>query len=285
MSTVLKNPFSTVPASSLPNPQDRSTLPDPNNPEPKKKPISGIVPDNITDDDDSIDPSTGKPKDKKKPGDDPMYQFDKLWDNEIEDPKNPKPKEPTGYLPAVDPKKLTDMVGKMDFTKSVTPEQLQAINGGGENATKALFQVINDASRQALIAAFQSSTRLSEKGFENAKNRFLGEVPSHVKDIMVQNGLNSSSAIMKNPAYAPMVDGVRARFQERYPKATPAQIETVVNKYFTDMANEITGSAKAKETTVVSNADKLKKGTSDADWDSWLNNVGQNNDTENQVQL
>jgi len=271
MSSVLKNPFSSVPANSLGDPAQRG------NPNPqqtpnsggKQIPKSGMQPDDQTNivDDNNLDPNN-----KNKEGNDPLMQFDKLWENEPEDPKNPKPKEPTSFLPVIDPKKLGEMVGKMDFTKSVTSEQLAKITAGGEDATKVLLDVINNVGRQAVTVAFHSSTRLAEKGISNAQERFFERVPSHVKDVMISNGLSNSSAIMKNPAYAPLVEGVRARFQARYPKASPGQLETAVNRYFTDMAADITGAAKSKDNVELDNVSKLRKGSADADWENWLEN-------------
>lgn len=225
-----------------------------------------------------IDPS------KNTEGNDPLMQFDKLWQDEPDDPNNPKPKKPSTFLPEIDNKKLGEMLGKMDFTKSITPEQLQNINGGGEKATQTLLEVINSATRQALAVAFQSSSRMTERGLSTAQDRFLDRVPDRVKDIMISNGLTNSSVIMKDPAYAPMVDGVRSRFQQRYPKATPAQIEGAVNKYFDDMAVKISG-AKSKKDVEPSNQDKLRKGAGDADWDAWLDTELQKDTEGNEITI
>jgi len=269
MSSVLKNPFSSVPAQSLGDPNNKANQGPQNQPNPnaRQQPKSGMQPDPI---ENQIDDNNPDPDSKNKEGNDPLLEFGKLWENEVEDPKNPKPKEPTSFLPVIDPRKLGEMVGKMDFTKSVTPEQLTKITAGGEEATKALLDVINNVGRQAVTVAFHSSTRLAEKGISNAQERFLEKVPSHVKDIMVQNGLSDSSAIMKNPAYAPLVEGVRARFQARYTKASPSQIESAVNQYFSKMAADITGAQEKKDSPVANNADKLRKGSPDADWENWL---------------
>lgn len=199
---------------------------------------------------------------------DPLTDFSGLWENDLEDPKNPKP-EKSPVVPQIDPAKLTEMVGKIDFTKNITPEQSTAIIAGGEAGFAAMKEILNGAVRQAFLTSFQTQHKMLSTSLDNARSSFLDEVPSHVKNVMIENSLTSSNAIMKNPAYAPLVEMTRQRFQDKYKKATPAQIETAVNKYFDDMTAEST-KAKTEKTGEIDNRGKLAKGSPDADWETWL---------------
>ncbi len=207
-------------------------------------------------------------------GRDSLSDFSKLWEDAPVDPKNP-PKQDTGYLPVIDSKALSQYFDQLDFTKSITPEELNAITAGGESAAKALPQILNKSLRQAGLTLFNASRKMVEQGLGIASDRFSGNVPNLVRDVMTKDGLTSSNPMMQNPAYAPVVDAVRQRFQSQYPKATPSQIETAVNQYF-DKWMEDMGTAKqkkdandpAKQTADAEAA--RRQGSPNADFEAWF---------------
>src|SRR6266571_3733665 len=256
--SVIQNPFSSVPAA---NPRGGQSQPQPianDDPKNQNKNNSGVIPGN----EEIIDDPT-----KASKGDDPMLDFSKLWENEPIDPKNPPQPEETNFLPKIDPAKLGEIVGKMDFSKYATPEELTAITAGGEGATKAHFSVLNKTLRQALLTSFNVSHKLVESGLTNAEGRFLRKVPGHVKDIIVESDLTAGDPIMSNPAFAPIIESTRQRFQEKFPKATPAQISNAVKKY---IQNFVETATKKSATVETDNATKLNKGATDADWEKWI---------------
>jgi hypothetical protein len=234
--------------------------------DPTKEGISGAIPDpNVVGE---IDPATGKPKVTQKGSDNPLMDFTKLWEDTPIDPKNPKPDPNAGYLPKIDPAKLNALIGNMDFMKDAKPEDLAAIVAGGDGAAKAVGNIINQAVRQATLVGFASSQRLIESGLSTAKGRFLQEVPNHVKNTMIEDGLTSSNPFMADPEFGPMVESVRQQFQEKYPKATPKQIEGAVNGYFDKMHTKMT-TKKGESVKTEDNTDKLRKGDGAADWQEW----------------
>lgn len=231
-----------------------------------KDSTSGTIPDpNAIE----IDPATGKPKVKAKVSDDPLMDFTKLWEDTPVDPKNPKPDPNAGYLPKIDAAKLNALIGGMDFTKDVKQEDMAAIVAGGEGAAKALANIVNQATRQSMLVAFHSSQRLIESGLATAKGRFLSEVPGHVQDTMVRDGLTSSNPFMSDPEFGPMVESIRQTFQEKYTKATPKQIETAVNGYFDKMHQKMTTRKTESTATIDDNTTRLRKGDGAADWTEW----------------
>jgi len=258
--TVLVNPF----AKPTSQPQNQSGIQQNQPVSQDGKPIqSGVIPpgDNL----DEIDPTTGK---KKTPvEDDPMMDFTKLWENPPIDPKNPPEPEETSFLPKFDPAKIAETLGKIDFSKSALPEELTAITAGGENATKAHISILNKSLRQAMMTMFNVNQRMVESGLTKAQERFLNQVPSHVKNIIVESDLTRDNPIMSNPAYAPLVESTRLRFQEKFPKATPAQVSNAVQKYLTSFVEAAT---KKEAPQVTDNTKKLKSGAGDADWEKWI---------------
>lgn len=257
--TVLQNPFTQKAASQQPQNLQQQQ-------QPQNK--SGVVPGKGEQDPPITDPDNKDPlKKEEHSSDDPMMDFSKLWDNPPIDPKNPPEIEETNFLPALDPTKLGETLSKIDFTKNATPEESAAIKAGGDAAEAAHRSVLNKSLRQAMLTSFNVTHKMVESGLTKAQDRFLGKVPSHVKDIIVKSNLTKSSKIMSNPAFAPLIESTRQRFQEKFPKATPDQVSSAVEKYMQDF---VKAASTDEEKPPVDNNTKLTTGATDADWDEWL---------------
>lgn len=253
--SVLQNPFAKQPAQPLPQPGAGG--------EPQLKQSTVIPPE------DNIDDPTKQPIDpnKKKASDDPMMDFSTLWENPPVDPEHPEPEVPSGFLPKIDPAKIAETLGKIDFSKSISPEESAAIKAGGDGAQVAHLSVLNKSLRQSMMTMFNVAHKMVEQGLTNAEGRFLGKVPSHVKDIMVGNELTANDPLMSHPAFAPLVESTRQRFQEKFPKATPAQISKATKAYIQEFVKTAT---KPAEVIADDNTKKLASGAGDADWSKWI---------------
>lgn len=227
-----------------------------------------------------IDPNSNNNNDPKKQinRDDPIEGMDSLWDDPTVDPNDKTPKF-DGYLPKVDDKQLSERLNQVDFMKGIKPETLAAVTAGGEGAVAALAEIINSVGRQSVKMSFTTGSKFMEAGLTNAEKRFMNDlVPGSVRSTMTQDGLTSNNPLMKLPQYAPMVKAITQQFEQRYPKATPSQIEAGVNKYFDKMYDDQTAvKTKAQEKQTPSNTQLLKQGDSSADWDTWMDEELQTN--------
>lgn len=221
----------------------------------------------LNDPNNKVDPNADPNKKLPGEGDDPMLDFKGLWEDDVIDPKNPPEVEPTTFLPTIDPVKLQENFNKIDFSKYATPEETAAIVAGGEGAAKAHSSVLNKSMRQAMLTMFTASSKMVEAGLTTAQERFLKKVPSHVKDILVEGNLTKSSKLMSNPAFAPLIESTRQRYQEKFPKATADQISSATERYM----QEFVKAASAKDDTEEpDNAAQLQKGAPTADWEKWI---------------
>lgn len=278
---LFENPFATASVTTRPVNSDASIG---NQPQPKEDPNNpNFDPNNpnrqtqqqIPPGGDTTTGGQGNDTTTGSTGRDPLTDFAKLWDDAPPDPKAP-PKQDT-YLPVIDPKQLGEYFNTLDFTKSVTPEDLAAVTAGGESAAKALPQILNKSLRQAGLTLFTASRKMIEQALGTANERFSGNVPNLVRDVMTKDGLTSSNPMMQNPAYAPVVDAVRQRFQQQYPKATPSQIESAVNQYFDKWMEDM---GKAKETKDAQDPARIqqqqetlrRQGSPEADFEKWFEN-------------
>src|SRR5712691_7230922 len=157
--SVLQNPFAKQPIQQSLNPSGNVE---------RKQIQSTIIPpeDNL-----ETDPNK-KVINKGDESKDPMMDFSKLWENPPEDSEHPKTPEDTSFLPKIDPAKIAETLGKIDFSKASTSEELTAIAAGGENATKAHISVLNKSLRQAMMTMFNVSQRMIESGLTNAEGKF-----------------------------------------------------------------------------------------------------------------
>lgn len=237
----------------------------PTNSQPNKK---GTPADNP---DDPNDPNN-KLKNQPGTGDDPLLKFESLWQPNVDkDGKPIQSNDPnnTPYLPQLDSKRFEGLVNGMDFTRGIAAEDWKAVGEGGEGAVAAVAKIMNHVGRTAFRNSFQASNKLAEAGFGNARERFVGDIPNHVRDIVVDNELAADNPIMKNPAFTPLVNSVKQQYLDKFPKATPSELNTAVRGYFAYMAQEMnTGPNKDKPQTT--NAQKLRRGEPDADFAAWL---------------
>lgn len=204
-------------------------------------------------------------------GDTPLFDFAKIWDTPIGADGKPLPPPPSGsYLPEIPADQLSKMFTQLDFTKSMKPETLNAIAAGGEQAVAAMKELINNLGQQVSMVSFKASNGMVERGLAAAKDRFTGEVPGHVNEILVDNALTQEFPIFSKPAYAPMIKSIRAQLQTSNPMATPAQIEGGVREYFHKMATDL-GATMPAAPKPGNNSQSTRKIITDdsGDWEAW----------------
>lgn len=251
---LLGNPFNTAQQNNMQQPQPA---------QPANQQPTNITP--------QPQPNLITPDTTQETSGDPLLDYGTLWEDTPADPNNPVVEESAGYLPKIDPAQLSATINKLDFTKSIKPELLQAITQGGEAAASALPEILNTVLRQSMLTSFNTSSKLMEAGFTNSHKKFTQDISPRVKDVMLENSLQSSNKLMADPAFAPQVKAVRERYQAKFPKATPQQIETAVNGYFDNMVKKMTQpGATSEEDATTANTKKLKTGDSAADWQSWF---------------
>lgn len=270
-SNILQNPFANA----------RSNGPQFNDPG-KRSPASGNgqdpnprSPTNTNNNDGFIpptnDPANPNPQ-KTGDSDDPMLQFDKLWEDAPVDPKAPVPKEFKGYLPEIDPKAFSDRVDQMDFSNAVDPEITAAILKGGQDAADAYPKLMNSLGRAIFKQTFNASSKMTDAVSRNVEKRFMDDlIPNSIQNRIIDDTLVNDNKLAGDPKYAPLFASVKAQMTKKFPKATPQQVSTATKAYMDDyIAN-----ATKKDNVVDDNTKLLQKGSGDADWGAWLDNQAQ----------
>ena len=162
------------------------------------------------------------------------------------DPKSPNAEfadlwkmEPTQQNQApnfrIDPKQLSQVTGNMDFSKSVSRDDLAKIVQGGEEAVGALVSVLNSVGREIFSTNAQFSSHMTEAGYNTAQQAINQGLPNLVKKQFTQNELFAANPKLRDPALQPLVMAIQSQITQKYPNASAGEVNGMVDKYFNDV--------------------------------------------------
>ena len=165
----------------------------------------------------------------------PLDQFADLFAPPVDKDGKPIQNTPDAPMFSYDPQKMLEHARKMDFTKTVTPDMLQKVAAGGEDAVKAMVQIMNTVGQEAFANAAVAAAKLTEHGLTKAESKFADKLPNFFKQQNVTESLRQEK-LLQHPAVAPMVDSVKQQIISKYPDASGEQIKEMVVTYFQNFA-------------------------------------------------
>lgn len=152
------------------------------------------------------------------------------------DPKNAPQTGPVALN--LDPAKLSQMAGQLDFTKSITPELLAKINAGGPEAMTAMLSAMNVVGQQAFTQAVAANTKIAESAIAATHTQLGAQIPGMVREHAVTAALRENNPMFSNPATQPILEMIGKQFIAKFPEATPAQIQENAKKYLVEYIQE-----------------------------------------------
>lgn len=182
----------------------------------------------------------------------PLDQFEGLWKNE---PQNNGQEFDPSKLFSMDPAKMQEALGQVDFTKGISQEEMQAIQQGGEGAMAALASMLNKVSRETMQASMSVNAKMVEKAMTQAQGSINGLVDRQVKLHSVSSQLQEQNANVNHPAVAPMFNLLKTQLTAQYPTASAQEIATMATEYVTNMAAAVTGKKPEADTAPTSGVD------------------------------
>jgi len=188
----------------------------------------------------------------------PFDSFKDLWKNDPIDPKAPA----SGVFGNIDPQKFMEAAGRIDFSKAVTPETLQAIAAGGEAAQTAFAEAMNKVAQGVYAQSAFATTKIVEQALNRSKETFLQELPQHIKRQTVSDSLRVENPIFANPAVQPIISALEAQMTVKYPNASASEITAMAKQYV-----ELLGTSFAPKPPAAP-VDRNKKG--ETDWEEFL---------------
>lgn len=166
-----------------------------------------------------------------KAPDSPLAEFSKMWEPVV----TKEGDVPTGPVP-LDPVKLQEVVSKADFTTSLTPENLAAIEAGGEGAQKAFTESLNVVAQQVLLQSTLAANKMTEQAVKTAVDAQAATIPDLIRAQTLNNTLQKDNPIFSNPAVKPVIEAAQTQLAAKYPDATPAELAKMTTDYVTAMA-------------------------------------------------
>lgn len=145
----------------------------------------------------------------------------------------------------IDPQQLSKVTSSMNFAKSVSRDELAKVAQGGEEAVGAMVNILNQVGREIFGMGAQFSSHMTEQGYNTAQTALNTGIPNLVKKQVTQNELFQANPKLKEPALQPLVMAIQSQITQKYPNATPQEINGMVDQYFT----EVVGKSFAKETS------------------------------------
>ncbi len=158
----------------------------------------------------------------------PFDAFKDVWQSPTTSPADPQ----APMFGSVDPQKLMESAGKVDFAKAVTPEMLAAVTAGGDGAAAAFAAAMNKVAQTVYAQSAFATTKIVDQALAKAQEGYDARLPSMVKKFSVNENLQASNPHLSNPALAPLVSALSEQLVRKNPNATSAEIQTQVGDYF-----------------------------------------------------
>lgn len=188
----------------------------------------------------------------------PMADFAKLWETV---PTNGA--ETKSIFANVDPQKVREAAGKLDFAQVVTPETLSKIQAGGADAATAFAEALNKVAQTVYAQSALTNTQLIERALAEHSNQFEAKIPGLLKKQTASEAVRGENKIFSDPSLAPVVGLIQTQLQAKYPEASAAELKDMTVKYFKQMSSVINPSE--------SQSTKGKNGKADdgMDWEAF----------------
>ena len=177
----------------------------------------------------SANPPAAGP-DGKMPGTDPNNQnpldvYSKMFDNAN---NNSDIQAPTFKI---DPKVLSEVSGKMDFTKGINGEVLQKATSGDVNA---LLDIIKTVGQNSYRAAIEHNTALTDTFLTTRGDFEKKSLERGVKSQLTASEL-SNAPNYNHPVVKAELNRIANQFAAANPDASPQEVAKAAQKYISDL--------------------------------------------------
>lgn len=188
----------------------------------------------------------------------PLDNFKDLW-------QPPKDEGQPKSAFAVDQSKIMEAAGKLDFTKLVTSDQVQAIANGGEEAAKAFLQAMNAVSQASFANALTAAVKLNEQALALKEAEFEARLPGAIKSFNIDSSI-AQDPVLSHPAAKPVIGAIAKQIARQYPDASVKEVQ----EHALTLLREISGAAKADAKANTQSASEDTAAAGDFDWDAWI---------------
>lgn len=194
----------------------------------------------------------------KMPGSEPLNQnpldvYKKMFENananaEVEAPKF-----------SLDPKVVSDVSRKMDFTRGINPETMQKATSGDVNA---LLDIIKTVGQNTYRAALEHNTALTDTFISQRSEFESKKIDSGVRKQLTSSAL-ANTPNYNHPVVKAELNRIASQFAAANPDSSPQEVAEAAKKYIEDLQSALNPSAGK-------NADGSDDNSGEMDWTKYL---------------
>lgn len=163
----------------------------------------------------------------------PLAAFEKLWEPSTNTTNPATTEQPQNVL---SPELVQQVVSKVDFSKSISPEHLQAIASGGEQAQQAFTAAMSAVAQQVLSQSMLVNNKLTERAVKAAIEAQQKQLPDLLRKQSIEHHAKDSNPLFSNPAVKPVIEATQYQLGQKFPNATPAEITKMTEDYIKAMS-------------------------------------------------
>ena len=163
----------------------------------------------------------------------PLDTLKDLWTTQQPDATQ---QQPASVLD-LDPKQLMASAQKMDFSKVIKPEQLQAIAAGGEGAMQAFGQVLNTVTQASDAQSTLSASKLIKEALKEHGQGLDTRISETMRRNLATEGMINDRPELRHPAAQPVISAIQSQLAAKFPQATSAELRKLSEDYFTGLGS------------------------------------------------
>jgi hypothetical protein len=183
--------------------------------------------------------------------DNPLEAFKGLWDDPPVDEKSGKGK-PVKVGINVDPAKIREAVGKIDFSKVVDPALAAKALGGDQTAFSTILGTIAHA---AVSNAMVASSQILDRALKQHDSQVFERLPGEMRKHSLTDASLADNPELQHPSVRPLFQMVQNQFASQFPDATTADLQKMTKEYMKSALGVFNKGDKTQE-----NADKKPSG-------------------------
>jgi len=160
----------------------------------------------------------------------PLEEFHKLWEPVTGPDGKPASttKEP---LFNVDPKQVMEAASKTDFKSVATAEELAKVAAGGQDGVAAMMDIMQKLATNVYANAAVAATKIAESGITKALSQAEQRLPQVIRQQQFGDSLVTKNPALQDPAVRPIIESVKAQMTQKYPNATPSELQEMAERY------------------------------------------------------
>ena len=189
----------------------------------------------------------------------PLDKFNDIWKNAPVAPGN------ESVFGEIDPQKLMEAAGKVDFKQVISQDALAKIAAGGQEGVTAFADSLNKVAQTVFGQNAVATTKIVEQALAKQRESFQTQLPGLIRKHGISDSLRTENPLLSNPAVAPIVEALQTQFAAKNPLATEAEIKASVVEYMSGLGAVFAPKAQESGNT---GGPKAAKQT---DWSLFLN--------------